>query len=600
VRAAPPTADHAMRRAVSPKLRLAPLWPAATALVVLAGLALWLLPGTLARDAAQDLIAVARLVERGLALANVPARAPDPALQARVHGLAGGTSHRITVIGIDGAVFAESERDAGGLARMDNHRSRPEIAQALAAGAGTSVRHSDTTGRDTAYAAVLATAGDGGVYVLRLARPLDALDTLRRHLAGSLLASALAAALAVAVLSWWLSRSLFRPLSELIDAADDIGRGDYDRRFPVPQATELATLGAALERIAAEAKRQIAAVEAERNHLRLTVASMAEGVLVTDPQGRPRLANPAFRALFGLDARAEVAELLALARQPKLIELVRRALGGDEQATGQLELFEPRPRSIALVASALAAGQGAVVVARDVTEAERLDRTRKDFVANVSHELKTPLAAIQGYAETLLDGALDERETALRFSRRILEQCRRLGDLLADLLTLSRLEGTAPLRAQEPVDLRETVAEAVELLAGGAASKQVTLEIEPGGPAVVAGDADGLLRLAANLIDNAVKYNRTGGRVTLRLTVAAGQVQLEVADTGIGIPAAALPRLFERFYRVDKGRAREEGGTGLGLAIVKHVAQAHGGRVEVESEPGRGSRFRVLLPTTAT
>jgi two-component system phosphate regulon sensor histidine kinase PhoR len=589
-----------MRRAVSPKLRLAPLWPAATALVVLAGLALWLLPGTLARDAAQDLIAVARLVERGLALASVPARAPDPALQARVHGLAAGTSHRITVIGIEGAVLAESDRDAGGLARMDNHRSRPEIAQALAAGAGTSVRHSDTTGRDTAYAAVLSTAGDGGVYVLRLARPLDALDTLRRHLAGSLLASALAAALAVAVLSWWLSRSLFGPLSELIDAADDIGRGDYDRRFPVPEATELATLGAALERIAAEAKRQIAAVAAERNHLRSTVASMAEGVLVTDPQGRPRLANPAFRDLFGLDARAEIGELLALARQPKLIDLVSRALAGDEQATGQLELFEPRPRSIALVASALAAGQGAVVVARDVTEAERLDRTRKDFVANVSHELKTPLAAIQGYAETLLDGALDERETALRFSRRILEQCRRLGDLLADLLTLSRLEGTAPLRAQEPVDLRETIAEAVELLAGGAASKQVLLEVEPGGPAVVAGDADGLLRLAANLIDNAVKYNHPGGRVTVRLTAAAGQVQLEVADTGIGIPAAALPRLFERFYRVDKGRAREEGGTGLGLAIVKHVAQAHGGRVEVESEPGRGSRFRVLLPTTAT
>ena len=268
--------------------------------------------------------------------------------------------------------------------------------------------------------------------------------------------------------------------------------------------------------------------------------------------------------------------------------------------TLHLERMEPLRRTLALAGSTLGTHDGAVIVVRDITESEQLNRMRRDFVANVSHELRTPLAAIQGYAETLLDGALDERETALRFSRRILEQCRRLGDLLADLLTLSRLEGTAPLRAQEPVDLRETIAEAVELLAGGAASKQVKLEVEPGGPAVVAGDADGLLRLAANLIDNAVKYNHPGGRVTVRLTAAAGQVQLEVADTGIGIPAAALPRLFERFYRVDKGRAREEGGTGLGLAIVKHVAQAHGGRVEVESEPGRGSRFRVLLPITAT
>lgn len=587
-----------MRHAVSPKLRLAPLWPAAAALVVVAGLALYLIPGTLARDAAHDLIAVVRLVERGLALPTVPPSAPDPGLQARARALATGTAHRLTVIATDGVVLADSERDETGLAGMPNHRGRPEIEQALASGVGTSVRHSETTGRDTVYAAVLATAGDGGVYLLRAARPLDALAAVRGHLTRALLASALAAALAVALLSWWQSRTLFRPLSGLIAAADDIGNGDYDRRFAIPDTAELATLGAALERIAGEAKRQIAAVEAERNHLRASMASMAEGVLVTDRQGRPRLANPAFRELFGLAADAEVGALLDLARQPELIDLVARALAGEERATARLERLEPPPRWIALVATELGAGEGAVVIARDVTEAERLDRTRKDFVANVSHELKTPLAAIQGYAETLIDGALDERETALRFSRRILDQCRRLDDLLADLLTLSRLEGTAALRV-EPVDLRATAAEAIELLAGAAAARQVALELEPGAAVPLAGDADGLLRLVANLVDNAVKYNRPGGRVRVRLETSEGQVRLEVEDDGIGIPTAALPRLFERFYRVDKGRAREEGGTGLGLAIVKHVAQAHAGSVEVESELGRGSRFRVLLPAAA-
>jgi two-component system phosphate regulon sensor histidine kinase PhoR len=233
---------------------------------------------------------------------------------------------------------------------------------------------------------------------------------------------------------------------------------------------------------------------------------------------------------------------------------------------------------------------------RDVTEAERLDRVRTDFVANVSHELKTPLAAIRGCAETLVDGALDERATALRFSERILEQCRRLEELLDDLLTLSRLESPEPLRAPERVDLAELAREAVELVAARAAAKPVTLELEPGAAPAVEGDWESLLRLLTNLLDNAIKYNRPGGAVAVRLGERDSLATIEVADTGIGVPPAHRARIFERFYRVDTGRAREEGGTGLGLAIVKHVAQAHRGRVEVESEPGVGSTFRVLLP----
>jgi len=585
-----------MSRRVSHKLRLAPLWPALAAILVFAGLTLRSLPGTLASDGAADLVEVARAVGRGLDLAQSPQAGPDEALQQRIAGLVAGTDLRLTLVRTDGTVVADSERDFAQVGAMDNHRARPEIAAALAAGAGTSVRHSGTLDLDTAYAAALVSARDGAVFVVRAARPLSALATVRRHLTGSLLVSALAALAAVAALSWWLSRTIFRPLSELIAAADDIARGDYDRRFEVPAAAELATLGTALEKIAANAKRQIAAVEAERNHLSSTVAGMAEGVLVVDPQGHPRLANPAFRELFGLAPRAETANLLALARQPRLDDLIARALAGAAPATAQLELLDPRPRSLALVASRLEAGQGLVVVTRDVTEAERLDRMRKDFVANVSHELKSPLAAIQGYAETLVDGALEERETAIRFSQRILEQCRRLGALLDDLLTLSRLEGEAPLPAPEAVPLAETVAEAVELVAAAAAARQVEIVAERGAEPVVAGDPDALLRLASNLLDNAVKYNRPGGRVTVRLGASAEWATLEVEDTGLGIPESALPRIFERFYRVDRGRARDEGGTGLGLAIVKHVAQAHGGRVEVASEPGRGSRFRVLLP----
>jgi two-component system phosphate regulon sensor histidine kinase PhoR len=242
-----------------------------------------------------------------------------------------------------------------------------------------------------------------------------------------------------------------------------------------------------------------------------------------------------------------------------------------------------------------------VVVARDTTELARLMEMRRDFVANVSHELKTPLSAIRGYAETLRDGALAEPATAARFTERILRQCRRLQALLDDLLTLSRLESLERTPPHEPVDLAAIVHRAVDLMSSAAGEKQVALSLaEPGGPRPplppVLGDAEGLERLVVNLLDNAVKYNRPGGEVAVRLAEEDGRALLEVADTGIGIPQEALLRIFERFYRVDKGRAREEGGTGLGLAIVKHVVQAHGGEIEVASRMGKGSTFRVHLP----
>jgi len=589
-----------MSLAFSPKLRLASLWPAAAALLVVAGLLLFQLPGILADAAARDLEDSAQVAARGLALpAAIPAELPDPRLQEAVRGWVRGTAFRLTVIAEDGRVFADSARTEAEVRAMENHRERPEVRAARERGSGHATRESATLGVSTAYAARLVPAEGGASWIVRIALPVSSLTEVRRHLTRALLLSALAAALLVVVLSLWLGRHLFRPLDELIAAADALGRGDYARAVPIPDPPELATLGRALERIATEARRQIAAVAAERNHLRSTVAGMAEGVLVADRAGRVTLLNPAFRDLFGIPADAPPEAVLDLAREPRLGDLIEQTLARRDAETVQIERPEPRRRIVNLVAGALLDDQGVVVVARDVTQSEQLHQMRKDFVANVSHELKTPLAAIQGYAETLVDGAAGEAETALRFSQRILEQCRRLTELLDDLLTLSRLEGAEPLRTLETVDLRATAADAIELLIGQADARRVRVELDPGSDAEVRGDADGLLRLVANLLDNAIKYNRPEGEVRVRVSAAAGEARLEVADTGIGIPAAALPRIFERFYRVDKGRAREEGGTGLGLAIVKHVAQAHAGRVEVDSELGRGTTFRVILPLSA-
>ncbi len=580
----------------APKLRLAPLLPMLVALLLAATLAAVLLPRAIADQAAHELQQTLRLVEPSLPLALGARAAPSAELEQAVNTLVARTDFRLTLIAEDGVVLADSERSLDQLAEMENHRERKEVVDALAHGEGFAVRNISTTGTKTAYAARLVRAADGSAVVARLALPIRSLSSYRFHLIGLLALAALAAAAAAMVVSLWLSRTLFQPLSRLIAVAGKIGDGDYRAPVELPEETELAALAHALQRIAREAEHQLAAVEAERDHLRATVESMAEGVLVVDPRGRAQLANSAFRALFALPGDAAADELLDLAREPRLSDLIRGVLDADGPRSAELERHDPVPRTLALLANRLSRDGGAVIVARDITETERLHRMRRDFVANVSHELKTPLAAIRGYAETLVDGALDERATALRFSARILEQSRRLGELIDDLLTLSRLESTEPIRAAERVDLGELAAEAVELVAARAAAKPVALELDPGSSPAVDGDWEGLLRLLTNLLDNAIKYNHPGGSVSVRLSEVDGQARMEVTDRGIGIPPLHLARIFERFYRVDSGRARDEGGTGLGLAIVKHVAQAHGGRVEVESTLGAGTTFRVLLP----
>ncbi|HLX08053.1 MAG TPA: ATP-binding protein [Thermoanaerobaculia bacterium] len=419
--------------------------------------------------------------------------------------------------------------------------------------------------------------------------------------AGTVAALALAAAAAAAVVALcllWLDRRLFRPLARLVAEADALA-GGRARRVEESPVEELGVLSRALNRLAETAETQFAAVRSERDHLQSILASMSEGVLVVGPDGRASSANPAFRRLFDLTGDVAGKPVLELSRQPELGRVIAATLRQGGPQSGQIELHVPERRTLLLASAALAGGErGAVVVARDTTELTRVADMRRDFVANVSHELKTPLAAIRGYAETLRDGALREEETALRFTERLLWQCRRLQALLDDLLTLSRLESLADQQVtpREPVDLSALAQRAVETLAAAARERRLRLLVREEPLPRVPGDADGLERLLVNLLDNAIKYNRPGGEVQLRLAPSGGLAVIEVADTGIGIPAEALGRIFERFYRVDKGRARDEGGTGLGLAIVKHLAQAHGGHVEVESRIGRGTTFRVFLP----
>jgi two-component system, OmpR family, phosphate regulon sensor histidine kinase PhoR len=576
-----------------PKLRLAPLWPALAAGIT-ATVLLWsLLPNLLERTASVQLFDMLDVLAP-LARERLTRPGADP--ERWVQELAANSGIRVTLIRPDGVVIADSSVERERIAAMENHRGRPEVRAALAHGRGMNVRRSATTGHTYVYVARTLSGPGGGLLILRLAEPLEQLSALRGRLAAAMALAGLAAGIAILFTSLWLDRQLFQPLSRLIAGAHELAVGRA-ASVEVPDEDELAALALALNRLAATAAEQFRAVSKQRDRLREILASMSEGVLVVDSQGRALMINPAFHRLFDLAGDFTGRPVLEIIRHPGLARVVEETLRLGEPQSAQIELPSPERRTLLLASAALSGGEtGAVVAARETTELTRVADMRRDFVANVSHELKTPLAAIRGYAETLRDGALDEPPTARRFTERILHQCRRLQELLDDLLTLSRLEGVAPALDREPVDLAAVARRAAELLAPAAREKQVTIEIDASPVPPLLGDADGLERLLLNLLDNAIKYNRPDGRVVVKLSRTDGEALLEVADTGIGIPPESIPRIFERFYRVDKGRARDEGGTGLGLAIVKHVAQAHGGQVEVESRLGQGSTFRVRLP----
>ncbi len=578
----------------SPKLRFAFLLPALAALAVLLPL-VWLQGTELLRESAANRLAdtlplLVRLV--GPALAR-----PGEPLQAFVQGIAAAEAVRLTVVGGDGAVLADSARSWSEVQTMENHAERREVREAFARGLGSDVRASATVGEAYVYVAQRMQDRAGRPYVLRVAQPLRELGALRRHLARLLAWSALGGLAALLLVSWWLDRKLFRPVSELVAGANRLARGELSHRLAVPEEDELGDLARSLNRLAERVQEQVAAVEAERSHLEVVGASMAEGVLVTDSSGRALMVNPSFRRLFRVKGDVVGRTALELTRLPQLDDLIRRTLEAGMPGHAQLEFADAVERAVAVSSAALKDRSGAVVAARDVSDLVRLGEIRRDLVANVSHELKTPLAAIRGYAETLRDGALAEADTARRFIDRIVQQCQRLQALLADLLTLSSLERERG-GPTEAVDLGRVIEDAVEVLEGAARERQVVVERELAALPALDGEREALEKLCLNLIDNAIKYNRPGGKVRVRLFAAGDEQVLEVADTGRGIPEAAIPRVFERFYRVDRGRSREEGGTGLGLAIVKHAALRHGGRVEVESGLDEGSTFRVRLPMT--
>lgn len=532
-------------------------------------------------------------------------------IQSQVDQVAKATGRRITVVAADGAVIADSDAVAS---EMDNHGSRPELVAAQELGFGVERRRSATVGRELLY--VGHGPGELGVKrdMVRVAVDLEFLDRDEAAVGRLILLGGGIASILALVVGAFIVRRISYPLDHMRRVVNALGAGDYSARVPgvgaVKRGDELGEMAGALNRLGYDLGQTVADLSAGQERLRAMVAGMIEGVIAVDEGDRVTFSNYAARKMLGLQGAGpdgETAEftgrvqgkIWAEVRGAGLESLLTAARRSDAAAQCELELSSTDVDAVVRAqAHRFMDGErvGVVIVLQDVSEVRRLERVRRDFVANVSHELKTPLTSIRGYVETLLDGAIDDEEHNIRFLEKIENNVHRLNHLVTDLLSLARIESEVGSLTLRPVDLHSVVNEALRRHERTAQLRDQTLESEScAGSVRVLADLEALTQIIDNLIDNGLKYTPDAGTVMVRVRRDGSHAFLEVQDTGVGIPDEDQARIFERFYRVDKARSRAVGGTGLGLSITKHLAQAMGGGVELESEMGSGSLFRVML-----
>ena len=499
---------------------------------------------------------------------------------------------RATIIDASGKVLADSEANP---ATMENHATRKEFVAALGGRTGSNERRSATLGIPFLYVAAPVSGG-----AVRLAYPLSDVEAVqsqvhRRLLWGSMLALVIALLIATGA-----STAAARRLEHIADVAARIAEGDLKARVQDKSEDEIGRLGGALDKTARQVERSFAAVRSSQRQLETLLNSMQDAVIAVSADGQVQWANQQMDRLVPQKTRLN-APVVETVRDPDFLSAVKAATTTKEVKTARATSIVPG-RAFDVTAAPLPGG-GAVAVLRDLTETERVEKTRRDFIANVSHELRTPLTSIQGYSETLLDTVPENGAPTREFLEIIRKNAARMSRLTEDLLTLARVESGETRFDTEPVPPIELLHDAEESFREIARTQGVDLQIieEAEGSKVealpaVSADREAIHQVFSNLIDNAMKYGRSGGRIVLGALPAQRGVEFYVQDFGAGISSEHLPRLFERFYRVDKARSRESGGTGLGLAIAKHIMLAHAGSIRAESELNHGSTFLFTLP----
>jgi two-component system phosphate regulon sensor histidine kinase PhoR len=527
----------------------------------------------------------------------------DTDFQRRVKLLGARTSTRFTVIRADGMVIADSEKDP---AVMDDHGKRPEVMAALAKGMGVSERFSRTVGEHFMYLALPIESGNHPIGFVRTSIPLTAVHSEVSEARRVVLIAAVGAAVFALMIGFYVARRVTKPIANMTAVANAIAAGDYGRRIGVSRPDEIGSLARALNSMTYQLHEQIDTITNDRNEMAAILSGMVEGVIAIDHEERVVHINDAAGTILGVAREDCVGKRIWEATRTREVhEALSRAMRDRHVTVSEARLARPDEpngeRVIQLIATPLVGGDddlgGALVVLHDVSELRQLERVRRDFIANISHELKTPLAAIRGLVETLIDDKEMDPGTHERFLQKVRTQSTRLTTLVSDLLTISRLEAEDSTKNFHTIDMREPLSDSLRAILPVADSKRLSVEhTMPDTPVEVMGDGEALRELVDNLVGNAVKYTPSGGNIHVTLQVLDGLAVLDVEDNGIGIAPADQGRVFERFYRVDKARSRELGGTGLGLSIVKHVALSHGGNVSLRSALGTGSTFRVQIP----
>lgn len=528
-------------------------------------------------------------------------------LESLIKTLSAKTNCRITVINTKGRVLADSEKSLKEIPEMENHLYRAEVKMALRGIIGIDTRYSSTLGIDMLYVALPLKERAETLGTLRLALPLVSVEKTLSSIRKIVILGLLFAVFLAFILGTLLAVQTIRPIDRMIQISHRYSEGDFSRRIIQSSKDEIGELANTLNKMAQDIEDKIKEIKTQNQKLAAIFNSMIEGIIVVDKSSHVISINPTIEKIFGVSKEEVLGNIfLESIRNNDISEVINNVLKRGESISKEISLLLPVRKTFEVSASPIFDSStsltinntvnGCLVVIHDITEIRRLETIRSDFVANVSHELKTPLTSIKGFIETLLEGALDDKEHNRSFLKIIQDHAERLDKLVNDLLSLSHLESKEIALEMKSFDLRKQVDEIIASFKTQLKKNNIELKNELPSGFVITANKDKIEQVFTNLIDNAIKFNKEKGSIKIYGETVNGRVKITVEDSGIGIPGKDVPRIFERFYRVDKARSRELGGTGLGLSIVKHIVELHNGTVGVESVEGLGSKFWLTLP----
>ncbi|MFC6332590.1 two-component system histidine kinase PnpS [Paenibacillus septentrionalis] len=509
--------------------------------------------------------------------------------------------NRVTLIKEDGTVLADSDFN---VREMDNHHYREEVLSALENGIGKSTRSSDTLNQNMLYVAIPVTnTANDETYVLRLAISLEEVEQSISSLTAVLVVGLIILFVIAALISYRIALGLTKPLEKITQVAKRIKNMDYRARVEVKKNDEIGELGHAINAMADSLQIQMGRIRQNENHLQSVLSNMINGIVMMDASGSILIMNERAEQILGISAAKLIGRhYREMKQQYELSQLIVEGYESRRHIHEEVTFYYPEERLLELNLVPIYQGNssdfgGILLVLQDVSAIRRLERMRSEFVANVSHELKTPIAAVKGFAETLLGGAVKDEETSKAFLQIIYDESERLNRLIGDILELSKIESRRVPLMLSPIEIKEFMTNTFAILEVSANRKHIDFQLSSPEELYMEGDEDRLRQIFVNLLSNAIAYTPEGGKVEVDITVTElDMIRISISDTGIGIPEKDLPRIFERFYRVDKARSRGSGGTGLGLSIVKHLVELHKGTITVESKVGQGTTFTLELP----